>query len=125
MLTFPGSSSYFEVGLVPYGKGARLHVGEQQGTGSSVVTPAAAEQSAKNLQQTFGVHYALAETSAAPRLDVPKSARKPEVYLCGLVGSSVQHEEKHTIDTPFRAVFNARTRELMYGMLRRMYGISP
>lgn len=123
VLTFTGSSDYFEVGIVPYGRKSREILGEKLEGVKSFVTAAVAEESARNLQHTFGVHYALAETSAAPRNDVPKSGKKPEIYICGLAGYK-KYSEHHVIETPFREEFNAVARELMYGMLKSMYGVT-
>ncbi len=122
LLTFAGSSDYFEFAAVPYGKKSREVLGENTEGIKSFVAEAVAEESARNLQRRFGVHYALAETSAAPRNDVPKSGKKPEVYICGLAGNKM-YSEYHVIDTPFRDEFNAHVRELMYGMLKKMYGV--
>ncbi len=120
-LTFPGSSKYFEVGIIPYGKDSRKAIGEKPL--NSFVSSKVAKESATNLARTFGVHYALAETSSAPREDVPKSGKKPEVYICGVVGNEVLFEQHHLIDTPFRAEFNSNVRELMYLALTKMYGL--
>jgi len=120
-LTFSGSSIYFEGGIVPYGKEFRIVIGEAPS--KSFVSAAVAEESARNLQRQLGVHYALAETSAAPRSDVPKSGKKPEIYICGLVGDTT-YAQHHIVDTPFREEFNAVARELMYELLKRMYGAS-
>ena len=121
-LTFPGSSAYFEAGVLPYGMLSREAIGEDPKVSvKSFISAAVAEESAANLQRQFKVHYALAETSAAPRNDIPKSGKKPEIYICGLVGDTklTQHQ---VIDTPFREEFNATARELMYIMLKKMYG---
>jgi nicotinamide mononucleotide (NMN) deamidase PncC len=118
ILTFPGSSSYLELGVVPYGKNSRAVLGEAPA--KNFVTAGVAAESARNLFGTFGVHYALAETSAAPRLTVPKSAKKPEIYLCGVIDGKVAVQENHTIETPFRSEFNAKARQFMYDALWKM-----
>jgi hypothetical protein len=122
VLTFTGSSSYFEVGVVPYGKKSREAIGEN--IGNSFVSENAASESAKNLSRTFNVYYSLAETSAAPRDDVPKSGKNPEIFLCGIVGGTEIIKENHMIITPFRSEFNAVARELMYQSLKRIYSES-
>ncbi|MGV8169344.1 MAG: hypothetical protein ACP5N3_04780, partial [Candidatus Nanoarchaeia archaeon] len=82
LLTFPGSSSYLSECSVLYGKESRIAAGEII-PGSNYVNPDVALESAKNLQRKLKVHYALAETSAAPRGDIPKSGRKPIVFITG------------------------------------------
>ena len=118
-LTFPGSSDYFEIGYIPYGKQSREIVGEK--TAKGFVSQEVARASAENLIQNFKVHYSLAETSAAPRSDVPKSGKKPEIHICALVGNETFCEEHHTIETPFRPEFNSIVREMMYATMIRMY----
>lgn len=123
-LTFVGSSNYLESMMVPYGKKARRALGEKQV--QSLVSSEAVEESVRNAQRLFGVDYVLAETSAAPRDEVPKSKRKPEVYLCALMGGNTKIMTLDTthqvIDTPFREEFNCRVRESMYFALKKMYG---
>lgn len=122
-LTFTGSSSYFEVGLVPYGKESRQVLGEN--VTAQFVSAASALESAENLFRSFKVHYALAETSAAPREEVPKSGKKPEIYFCGLVAGNKKLEQHQIVDTPFRSEFNALVRELMSQALQEMYAHEP
>lgn len=123
-LDFSNSSIYFEGGFIPYGRNFRVVVGESvPKSNQPFVSATVAQESAANLQERFGVHYVLAETSAAPRRDVPKSGKKPEIYICGLAGEK-QYAEPYVIDTPFRDEFNAVARELMYGMLKTMYGVA-
>ncbi len=121
VLTFPGSSSYFEVGVVPYSKESREILGEN--VQRSFVNQRVALGSATNMAKKFKSHYSLAETSAAPRPDVPKSGRKPELYICGIVGDEVKLNESYEVDTPFRSEFNAIVRKHMYGALKRIYGV--
>ena len=119
-LQFHGSSNYFCIGLAIYSQDARLVLGEQQR--KHYVSAEAAQESALNLQRKFGVHYALAETSAAPRTGIAKSRRKPEVFICGRAGDSVQ-EDHQIIDVPFRDEFDAIVREQMYRAAERMYRV--
>ena len=124
VLTFPGSSAYFEVGIVPYGTHAREVLGED--ALEQYVSTAGAEGSAAALQQRFGSHYVLAESSAAPRLDVPKSRRNPELYICSLAGNTNSQKMIVNLDFPgveLRAEFDSRVREVMYGRLCAMYGV--
>jgi hypothetical protein len=116
-----GSSAYYHVKYVPYGIQARAVFGENIIEGLSLVTPDAAIESASTLINKFGVHYALAETSAAPRAEVPKSGRKPELYICTLVKGGKPVAESHQIDTPFRTEFDSKVREKMYKALRRIF----
>ena len=122
-LTFSGSSDYLQAMIVPYGKEARAVFGEK--AVKSLVSSEAVEESARNLQRLFNVEYVLAETSAAPRDEVAKSKRKPEVYICEITGGNEKNMALHTaheiINTPFREEFNCRVRELMYFALQRMY----
>ncbi|MBT3297647.1 hypothetical protein HN385_01885 [archaeon] len=120
ILTFPCSSSYFEVGVIPYSKESREILGEN--VQRSFVNSKVALESATNIANKFGVHYSLAETSAAPRTDVPRSGRKPGLYICGIIGDEVKLDESYVIDTPFRSEFNAIVRKHMYGALKKMYG---
>lgn len=68
----------------------------------------------------------LVESSAAPRSTVPKSGRKPEVYIAHIDALPWEKEmttvvDHYVIDTPFREEFDARVRELMFLTLRGMY----
>lgn len=114
-----GSSAYYHVKYVPYGIDARTNLGENR-NGKSLVTSDTAIESASNLINKFGVYYALAETSAAPRSDVPKSGRKPELYVCTYVKGGEPKVESHQMNTLFRTEFDSRVREEMYQSLRRM-----
>ncbi|MFC1698021.1 CinA family protein, partial [Nanoarchaeota archaeon] len=118
VLTFPSSSNYFEVSIIPYGKKSREVIGEKPN--KKFLSEEVAEESAENLIRNFGVHYALAETSAAPREDVPKSARKPEIYLTSIYGDK-KETDHYIIDTPFRHEFDSQVREIMYRHLGIMY----
>lgn len=120
-LTFPGSSSYFEMAALPYGTHARIVLGERKLP--HYVSPDAAEGSARNMQERFGTHYVLAETSAAPRGDVPKSKRAPELSVCSFVGSEIQQLTVPFPDSQLRAEFDARVREVLYQQLQKMYGM--
>lgn len=119
-LTFPDSSKYFSISLLPYGKEARMALGETEK--DSVVTEISVQESARNIQKRFNVHYVLVESSSAPRNDVPKSAKKPEIYICRLNGteSSIIHSE---IDVMLRPEFDAKVREMMFLSLLDIYGI--
>ena len=77
------------------------------------------------MQRRFGVRNVLAETSAAPRKDVPRSRRVPEIYICSLNGGDVlgRTSEHHEINTYFREEFDSVVRELMFDRLRKMYGV--
>ncbi|MBI5002340.1 hypothetical protein HZC31_03075 [Candidatus Woesearchaeota archaeon] len=121
VLTFPGSSNYFEMAALPYGTHARAVLGEAGLP--HYVSSTAAEGSARNMQERFGTHYVLAETSAAPRGDVPKSKRAPEVFVCSLIGSEIQQLNVQFPDVQLRAEFDARVREVLYQQLQRMYAV--
>jgi len=121
VLTFPGSSNYFEMAALPYGTHARKVLGEADLP--HYVSARAAEGSARNMQEKFGTHYILAETSAAPRGDVPKSRRSAELSVCSLVGSEMQQLTVQFPDVHLRAEFDARVREVMYQQLKHMYAL--
>ncbi len=121
VLTFPGSSKYFEMAALPYGTNARIVLGE--GKLPHYVSPDAAEGSARNMRESFGTHYVLAETSAAPRTDVPKSKRAPEVFVCSLIGSEIQQLNVQFPNVRLRAEFDACVREVMYQQLQKMYAM--
>ncbi|MBT7902892.1 hypothetical protein HN587_03440 [Candidatus Woesearchaeota archaeon] len=127
-LNFPGSSSYLTGAFVPYAREARTVLGESTPTGS-YVQPSVAVESAHNLILQFEVSYALAETSAAPRSDVPKSKRLPEVHICSVANGTNDPEaqamqtQKHEIPTHFREEFDSAVRELMFKELVSMYQI--
>lgn len=122
-LTFPDASNYFELSIIPYGRKAREVLGEQH-TGEAFVSASVARESARNLRERFDLAYVLAETSAAPRRDVPKSGKKPELYLCAISPEGNLTEGSYVIETLFRDHFDARVRELMYGALSRLYGVN-
>ncbi len=115
-----GSSAYFYIKYVPYGVESRSILGERINE-KAFVTPDTVVGSASNLINRFGVHYALAETSAAPRSDVPKSGRKPELYICTYVKGGEPRVESHQINTLFRTEFDSRVREEMYQSLRGLF----
>lgn len=121
VLTFPGSSRYFEMAALPYGTNARKVLGEA--ALPHYVSLTAAEASARNMQEKFGTHYVLAETSAAPRGDVPKSRRSAELYVCSLVGPEAQQFTVQFPGVHLRAEFDARVREVMYQQLQKMYAV--
>ncbi len=121
VLTFSGSSAYFEMAALPYGTTARAVLGESKLP--HYVSPAAAQGSARNMQEKFGTHYVLAETSAAPRGDVPKSKRAPEVSVCTLVGSEIEQRNVQFPEVLLRAEFDACVREVLYQQLQKMYGM--
>ncbi len=121
-LTFPDASHYFELSVIPYGRKAREVLGEQ--TGKALVSASVARESARNLRERFDLAYVLAETSAAPRRDVPKSGKKPELHLCAISPEGNLTEGSYVIETLFRDHFDARVRELMYGALSRLYGVN-
>ncbi|MEI7719367.1 MAG: hypothetical protein WCI72_05845 [archaeon] len=116
-----GSSAYYHVKYVPYGVSTRSRMGEAFQEGASLVSAATAVESTSNLVNMFGVHYALAETSAATKADVPKSGRKPEVHICTKIAYQKPIVESFQIDTLFRTEFDAQVRERMYRSLERMY----
>ena len=74
-----------------------------------------------NLVNKFGVHYALAETSAAPRSNVPRSGRKPELHICRYIKGEEPIVESHELNTLFRTEFGAQVREVMFQSLRRIF----
>ena len=119
VLTFPGSSAYFEMAALPYGTHAREVLGEEKLP--HYVSQAAAQASARNMHAKFGTHYVLAETSAAPRSDVSRSRRPSELYVCSLVGSEMQETCVQFPEVQLRAEFDARVREVIYQHLIRMY----
>ncbi len=121
VLTFPGSSRYFEMAALPYGINARKVLGEA--ALPHYVSSTAAEASARNMQEKFETYYVLAETSAAPRGDVAKSRRPAELYVCSLVGSDMQHLTVSFPEVHLRAEFDARVREVMYQQLKKMYDV--
>jgi len=122
VLTFPGASSYLCAMVVPYAREARTVLGEDHEGRKHFISEEAVRESADNAYNLFGAKMVLAESSAAPRSDVPKSGRKPEVYIARMLpnepSSNVTH---HVIDTPFREEFDARVRELMFFALKEMY----
>lgn len=118
-LTFDDASNFFEGGLIPYGRDFRTAIGEN--VGANFVSMQTAMESATNLIRKFGVHYALAETSAAPRRDVPKSGKKPSVCICSARQMGPIVHEEHTIDVLLRSEFNCVVRELMFNALKSMY----
>ena len=124
-LTFEGASNYLSAVVIPYGKEARTAIGELHDPSIPLVSAPAALASAHNAHKQFGAHYVLAETSAAPRNDVPKSGRKPEIYVCRSLlkqdGRSEHVITHHTIDTPFREKFDSTVREIMYEELKKLY----
>ncbi len=121
-LTFVDSSNYFHIAAVPYGKESRIVLGEIKQ--KEFVSASVAKESCVNLLRTFKVDYGVAETSAAPRTEVAKSKRKPEIFICSVKNDKngpVFFESHHTIDTPFREEFNAVSRELLFYELARLY----
>lgn len=117
ILTFPGASAYLDAMIIPYAQKTRAILHEPQL--KSYVSEEAAVNSARTHQKNFGSYYVLAETSAAPRKDVPKSKRKPEVYICGIAGEQMQTWH-YIIETPFRDHFDAKVREYMLNSLDRL-----
>ncbi len=124
-LTFEGSSNYLSAVFIPYGKEARTALGEVHDPSIPLVSAPAVCVSAHNAHKQFGAHYVLAETSAAPRADVPKSGRKPEIYTCRSFlkedGSPEHFVTHHVIDTPFREKFDSVVREIMYEELKKLF----
>jgi nicotinamide mononucleotide (NMN) deamidase PncC len=125
VLTFPGASSYLCVTIVPYAREARTVLGESHEGRKHFISEEAVRESAENAHNRFGAKMVLAETSAAPRFDVPKSGRKPEVYIASVSSfpgaNRCMDVTHHIIDTPFREEFDAQVRELMFLTLRGMY----
>jgi nicotinamide mononucleotide (NMN) deamidase PncC len=118
ILSFSGSSKCFEIGVIPYGKESHTALGEKPT--ESFVSEQAVIESALNLKTRFNLNYVLAETSIAPRTDVPKSRRSPEIHIARLVDNKMVTTHDF-IETPFRQDFNANVRELMFIALRDMY----
>lgn len=115
------SSKYYHIKYVPYGFQSRVDLGELNHRDVPLVSAETAEKSAFNLIKRFGVHYALTETSAAPRLEVPKSGRKPELYVCMYRKGEKPLIEKFEIETLLRLEFDSRVREIMYFSLNKLF----
>ncbi|MBI4147914.1 hypothetical protein HY490_01355 [Candidatus Woesearchaeota archaeon] len=125
-LTFAGSSNYLTAVLIPYGREARIALGENFAESSQFVSQSTAIASAENASRRFQTRRVLAETSAAPRPEIVKSGRKPEVYVCTLVNDVAQTPDvsHHVIDTLFREKFDCVVREIMYSSLKKLYGVA-
>ena len=67
------------------------------------------------------MHYALAETSAAPRAEIFRSGLEPSVHICSIVKGEREKVETHTIPALFRTEFDALVREQMYFALQELY----
>ncbi|MFA6460838.1 MAG: hypothetical protein WCV90_01110 [Candidatus Woesearchaeota archaeon] len=139
VLTFPGASSYLCATIVPYAREARTVLGEKHKGRAHFISEDAVRESARNTYRIFSKALnkdvppeeqrevrVLVESSAAPRSTVPKSGRKPEVYIAHI--DALPWENKMTtvvdhyiIDTPFREEFDSKVRELMFLTLRGMY----
>ncbi len=116
-----GSSNYYAIKYTPYGIASRAAIGEEDDEKVQLVSATTAEASAKNLSRLFGVYYALAETSTAPRNDVPKSGRISGAYISTLEDSNIINTTMHEIPVLFRAKFDSIMRELMYFTLCDLY----
>jgi hypothetical protein len=116
-----GSSAYYIGKYVPYAIESREIFGEVIEEGVKLVTPEVARAGARNLVEKLGAHYALAETSAAPRADVPRSGRKPEVHICTYVNGSDPVVKSYGVDVSLRTEFDSRVREEMYNSLRGIF----
>ena len=118
ILTFPDASKYFTTTIIPYSKESRMILGETPM--KKTVSQEAAIESAKNLAKKFNIKYVLAETSSAPRRDIVKSKRKPEIYICSLKNDIIGTKH-YDIDVPTRQEFDSCVREIMYRELIEMY----
>ncbi len=139
VLTFPGASSYLCATVVPYAREARAVLGEKHKGRAHFISEDAVRESACSNYRVFKKALnkndplenkrelrVLVESSAAPRSTVPKSGRKPEVYIAHIDALPWEKEmttvvDHYVIDTPFREEFDARVRELMFLTLRGMY----
>lgn len=118
-LTFPGSSGYLAGLILPYGQEIRDGLGEEHE--GSLVSRDAVVESALNIMKRFNVRRILAETSSAPTNRIPRSKRKPELYVCEVIAGKAPDVTHYTIDVPFREEYDAMTRELMFSHLKEMY----
>jgi len=116
---FSGASDYFIGGYIPYGVESREPFGESRY--ATLVTQEVAAGSAHNLCKSLHVYYALAESSAGPTTEVPKSGKQPRVYIAAFVNGGSFVNREVIIPTHFRAKFDAVVREEMFTTLREMY----
>lgn len=114
----PSSSVFYEGGVAPYGYGLQETLGVDEDI--SAVSKEGARERARALRELTGAHYVLIETGAAPQDRVRLSGKKPQTFVCTLVGDTerIYHKE---IDTSLRQSFDAQAAELMFHALVDMY----
>lgn len=120
-LNFYSSSHFFVGAAITYSSAMRDAFGEPKQ--EKQVSQKTALESARNLQERLGMHYALAETAAAPSDSVPRSRMPPRTHIVGLAeGVGFCYQDTFP-EVMFRSQFDAIVREEMLFTLLKMYGV--